>query len=186
VSVQPDISVTVAADVSIAVDTRADITVAPLAVIPLSVSPITAEVVADPEVREVTVVGAPGPMGPKGADGSGIVSLTKTAAEAIGGHRVVRASGSGEVSYASSDQLSHQGCILGITTGAVALGADVDVVVAGEVTEPSWQWTLGSVYLGVNGLLTQTPPSTGFLQIIGTATEPTKLLVAIEDTIKLH
>lgn len=57
--------------------------------------------------------------------------------------------------------------ILGIITSAYSADDVVSVQITGTITEPSWNWTLGlPIFVGPNGTLTQTPPSTGVLQII--------------------
>lgn len=103
-----------------------------------------------------------------------------TASEAIGGHIVVYQTAGG-VAIASSDSTSHANRILGITNSAVSLGANVPVTLSGELTEPTWTFTEGlPVYLSVNGTLTQTPPTSGFILQMGVAVSPTKISVSIK------
>ena len=55
------------------------------------------------------------------------------------------------------------------------------VRVGGIMAEPSWTWDLDKfIYLGVNGLLTQTPPGTGFLLEMGWPINPTSMMVDIK------
>ena len=126
---------------------------------------------------QIVTVGTQGPAGVAGADGASPDQVIKTASVDLNGHRAVAVSGAGLV-YADSSNQAHIGLVIGITTGAVLAGQSVNVLTAGEVTEPTWSWSLGNVYVGVNGLLTQTAPTVGFIQIIGIATSPTTLLVA--------
>ena len=92
----------------------------------------------------------------------------------------------GKVYYASQQELTHMNKVLGITTGAVAMGANATIRAFGEMTEPSWNWTLDKpIFLGLNGLLTQTPPTTGFSLIIAFPTSATKIFVEIKDPILL-
>ena len=121
--------------------------------------------------------GLPGPAG------TGTVFYA-TGDQAIGGHRVVRATTTG-VDYADQSVESHQGKVVGITASAFAAGELVKVYTAGEVIESTWTWTPGPVYLGTNGLLTQTVPTSGFIQQVGVAHEPTKLVVQLLSSIKL-
>lgn len=126
-----------------------------------------------------------GPQGPPGSiTGDGSVP-TFTAGAALSGHMAVRAVGDGSVVYASADQPSQAGTVLGITTGAAQAGAQVSVVTAGPVDEPSWAFAPGPVWLGLNGALTQVLPQGGMLQQIGIALLPTRLLVAITPAILL-
>ena len=119
--------------------------------------------------------GPPGIPGPAG-DGS---TITKTATVAIGGHRVVIASGASGAAIADKDTPDHMHRVIGITKGAAGSGNQIEIAGAGEMTEPSWTWSVGPVWLGSNGLLTQTPPTTGFLLMIGTAIAPTVLMIKI-------
>ena len=55
------------------------------------------------------------------------------------------------------------------------------VRVGGKMTEPSWNWDLDKfIYLGTNGLLTQTPPAAGFLLEMGWPINSTTILVDIK------
>jgi hypothetical protein len=115
-------------------------------------------------------------QGPPGAPAP-IAQLTVTAGEALSGHRAVLLT-AGEAFYADHATLTHAGRAIGVTTGAAALGDTVTIQTLGILIEPTWTWTEGPVYLGAQGALTQTPPATGFVQIIGVATTATALFVA--------
>lgn len=107
-------------------------------------------------------------------------TATVTAAEALGGHRVVTVAGN----YASKDNAADKFKILGVTQGAVSNGATATVTTYGTMTESSWNWTEGSpVFLSTNGLLTQTPPTSGFRIIIGRPQTATTLFVDISEPI---
>lgn len=142
-------------------------------------------------VQQVVHAGQAGPRGPQGAVGaSGNTSFTKTAAQALGGHRVVRLISAAAVDYADNATLAHGDDVLGVTTGAASLGADVTVVRTGEITEPSWNWTaLEPLFLGRNGLLTQTAPSLAagdvFSLQVGVALSATTALIDIDSAIYL-
>lgn len=101
--------------------------------------------------------------------------------EVLGGHRVVRSTGAGEVGYASSDNPAHGDDTVGITTGSVGAGESVQVQHAGYITFIGWSWTAGQpIFLGVTGLLTQTAPSIGFVQVVGHAADATTMFISIE------
>lgn len=128
--------------------------------------------------------GPPGPVGPPGQAGASY--LTFTADGALSGHRAVRPTTAGAVGYASSAVAADANSVLGITTGAAATGAAINVQASGEMTEVSWNWTPGlPVFLGTNGLLTQTPPVSGFQLVLGVAISPTKLAINIKQPIVL-
>ena len=128
------------------------------------------------ELLEIAVQGPPGPQGVPGpASGDGV---TAPAGEAIGGHRGVVTDAAGLAWYADNTNPSHLGRFAGVTLGAVAAGGTASIVRAGNITEPTWNWTAHApVFLSTNGLLTQTLPLTGYLQVVGIALSPTVLFV---------
>lgn len=114
--------------------------------------------------REVVVaVGIQGPQGlqgPKGDKGDAAADPEYVASTALGGHRVVVLNASEQLEYADNTNLTHADKVLGLTTGAVGSGSTVAIRYLGEMVEPSWSWTLNSpIFLGTNGLLTQTRPT---------------------------
>lgn len=136
--------------------------------------------------------GPPGPQGPQGPQGlqgpqgvpgpSGSDIVTGIAAETLGGHRMVRGSRNA-LTYATNTDANHADDIQGLTLGAAAVGASVLLQRAGDVTEPSWNWTPETpVFLGSNGQLTQTPPddSAAFTLCVGFAATPTTLVLRFE------
>lgn len=144
----------------------------------------TSVVAQVPEMHVITV-GEAGPAGPAGPAGSG-TTISKTAGVALGGHRAVVLDATEHAIYADSSDLTHRDKVLGITTGAVVLGDIVTIQTYGEITEPSWAWIPDTpVFLGLTGLLTQTPPSVGFSQRIGFPTAATKLFVDIDSAVTL-
>jgi len=138
--------------------------------------------VGDPVELGPGVPGPPGPPGPAGGYAVGTASAT------LSGHRVVTASPDGTWRYASNDNLADLMAPLWITTGAIGAGEQGEAVIVGPIIEPSWSWTPGPVYLGVDGLLTQIPPlapAAIFLAQVGFATSATVLFVDRNPSIKL-
>lgn len=154
-------------------------------------SPVTvAEVVTVSEIVSVILsAGDTGPQGAPGAPGpSGDDIVVVTAAIDLGGHRVVTLDGVGEARYADNTQSTHLHRVLGITLGAFNTGTLGTVMRLGEIIEPTWNWTLNQpIFLGTNGLLTQTPPVSPavFLQIVGFPILPTSMFVDLRDPISL-
>lgn len=107
----------------------------------------------------------------------GLPPITFTAGEPLSGQRAVRLAGSGTVRIASSDDISQAGLPIGVTTAAADEGADVPVMIVGAIDEPSWSFSPGPVFLGLNGALVQAPPASGFVLQIGTALSATRLVV---------
>ena len=136
------------------------------------------------QVIETAQQGPPGPPGPQGPAGATV--LTCIAAIALGGHRAVVADANGFATYADSSSLDHAGIVMGITTGAAEANTQVGIQNIGEMIEPSWEWIPErTIFLGTDGTLTQTPPTTGFLQALGFAVAQTKMIVQIGQPILL-
>lgn len=111
--------------------------------------------------------------------------LSRLADGAVSGGRGVLETAAG-VAYCDAATTGHAGRLVGVTLNAAASGGDVRVLPAGPVVEPSWAWTPNApVFLGSAGALTQTPPTTGFSQVVGTALSLTKLLVNIQPPVVL-
>lgn len=129
--------------------------------------------------------GEQGPQGPAGAAGGPDISVV--ASSALGGNRVVALNGSYEAEYADCSNPNHRNITVGVTTGAAALGDLVTVRLAGEMTEAGWSWTPRALlFLGTNGLLTETPPaSPSFQKIIAVAITPTTILISQAQPIQL-
>ena len=146
--------------------------------------------------------GATGTRGPQGRQGvkgvkgdRGVVGtqgipgmqqyLTVLAGENLGGNRVVYIA-DGRAFYADSDNLTCSNASVGITNGASVLDDIINIQTSGYMQEPSWQWSTNlPLFLGVNGLLTQTMPSTGFSQIIGIVTSSIEIIIQIQPSIIL-
>lgn len=105
------------------------------------------------------------------------VQLTAIAAVALSGHRAVTPRPDGTLEYASNAVAAHLHAPLWITQGAVTAGQPATVLAYGALTESSWAWTPGTpLFLGADGLLTQTPPVAPgalFSAQVGTATGAT-------------
>lgn len=150
-------------------ETAQDVTVTPLE---------TTVTIQQGSVSVVTAAlqGPPGPTGPAGSGSS--LSITRAAGQDLSGHRAVRVAGE-EAFYASADTQVHAGRVVGITTGAALTGADATIQVGGEMTELSWSWSDGPIFLGLDGQLTQTPPTAGFVQQVATAITSTRILIDV-------
>jgi hypothetical protein len=123
----------------------------------------------------VTFGGPPGGPGPAGPEGSG--TIVRQAGEAIGGHRAVYVASDGLVYYADPENGS-AAAVSGVSTGAVSLDGWVTIRTAGEMQESSWGWAEGPIYLGANGVLTQTPPLSGAIVILGVSAGPAAMTIS--------
>lgn len=141
--------------------------------------------VAAVAVERVPIAAVVAEQGPAGPPGNDRVSVSRApAAENLSGHRAIGGSGDGVRARSASD-LSTLGQVVGVTLGSAVRGQEVQFQTSGEIVEPSWSWTPGRVWLGENGLLTQTLPTQGYLQQIGVSNGPTKLIVNIGMPIQL-
>ncbi|QIL81783.1 hypothetical protein G7047_19075 [Diaphorobacter sp. HDW4A] len=125
--------------------------------------------------------------GPKGdpGDGGGVQSIALPAGEALGGHRVVFAR-DGFAFHASRDDVFHANAVLGITTGSASAGSAANVQTAGVIVESSWAWLASKpIFLGLNGVLTQSPPTTGVSLVIGVPTASDSMLINVQMPINL-
>lgn len=126
---------------------------------------------SSPEINVVTV----GEQGPPGSPNS---FITKTASTAIGGNRVVVLNASEQAIYADNTDVTHVDKVLGISTSAADAGASLQVQTYGEMVESSFAFTPGAqVFVSTNGLMTETPPASGFKRGIGFAIAATKLFI---------
>lgn len=107
-----------------------------------------------------------------------VVEGQYVADEAISALRVVRVSAPGHCVYARHPEVESK-APLGVTTTAAVMGDKVNVVLSGEVTDPSWTWTPGQpVLLGTLGTLTQVTTS-DFVLSVGIALTATTIHVRI-------
>lgn len=116
-------------------------------------------------IAGLNLEGPPGPQGPPGN------ALMVVAAEPLGGHRVVTASG-----FLCGPENAN--AAVGITKTASVTGDTSEVVVQGIMEEASWSWTPEApIFVGSAGVLTQTTPSSGLIRRVGWATSPTTINV---------
>lgn len=126
---------------------------------------------------QIATAGKVGPPGPSGD--IGLLSLT--AATILSGHRAITTNNAGDAIYADKNTPSHVSKVLGVCTHAAIAGATIAIKTFGELTEPSWNWTPGgSIYLNANGILTQTPPTTGFSLELAYALTPTTIFISLK------
>jgi hypothetical protein len=111
----------------------------------------------------------------------------RTAATSIILHRVLTTNQTGEVYYADNTIPAHKKKLLGIALQSVSAGSLCQIAVNGdEITEQSWNWDVDiPIFLGANGILTQTSPTSGFSAIVANPLTATSLRVGIVNPITL-
>lgn len=140
----------------------------------------TVSLVRETEIHVVAV----GPVQMPGV----VVPTTYTAGVNLSGQRVVVLDESRNAIYADNTVASHALTIFGLTKGAALLGEQVEILRNVEVTEPTWNWMSGMpIYLGTNGLMTQTAPTSPalFSLCVGFATATNRMLIQIGSPIFL-
>ena len=79
----------------------------------------------------------------------------------------------------------HVDQLVGVSLTSGSTSELINVQLVGIVEDSNWSWNLGRVYLGALGALTQNPPASGFLVLLGYAVSPTRLVLNIQDNIEL-
>ncbi|UYZ85336.1 hypothetical protein MTZ49_07255 [Entomomonas sp. E2T0] len=124
-----------------------------------------------------------GIRGAAGKDGSGEV-LTATAGVNISALKVVYVK-TGKAYQLDSSDSDNIFFIAGIAVTGAMQNNPIKIKRQGELTDQSFNFTLGRVYLGVEGTLTQTPLNKGYCVLIGTAIADKTILLNIQDPIEL-
>ena len=114
-----------------------------------------------------------GIQGPPGVVLPGMLSLVATTD--IGGGRAINASGG----YAGET------AAIGVTTQAVTTGGILNVMNLGELNGFSGLTPGNPIYLGLNGVITQTPVTTGIHQQLGVAKTSSTIIIQIQQSVRL-
>jgi hypothetical protein len=130
------------------------------------------------------VQGPQGVAGPQGPPGSTAASYSAIANGTISQYKVVAMVG-GEAVIADPTNVAHRGVVGGVAMTSVDDGAELDIQFGGTVSNSGWNWNNGPVYLTNGGTLSQTAPTTGFVQIIGVPVNPITLLIQIGPSVEL-
>jgi len=103
----------------------------------------------------------------------------------LNGHRAIAAVNGAGV-HADKTNPAHRGLTRGISTGAVVEDDIARLQTYGPMREPSWSWTPGlPIYVGSAGALTQTAPTSGWLQQIAVADSPTQIFIDLQPVFAL-
>jgi len=127
-----------------------------------------------------------------GGGGTGTTSVligTVQSGENISALRVVSADpADGKVYYTDNTELASAETAIGISLTAALADAELQVVQEGAFEDAGWSWnTAGNpaLFVTTNGVITQTPPTSGFTQKVGFIITATKIYVKIETPIYL-
>lgn len=119
-----------------------------------------------------------GPAGPQGPTGTApSLPILLSAGGPLSGHRAVVLDNTVGMRYADPLSDVDAGSQVGLLLQATSPGNTGNVQFSGIVDDPSWSWVNGPIFLGLNGVLTQTPISHGWLLVIARAIGPTKIII---------
>lgn len=106
------------------------------------------------------------------------VTYTLTLAEPLSAWTCVRTNADG-LAMRCTNAAEHQQTLLGVTTQAGTAGEAVRVAVQGRVTDSSFtRFTPGAIlFVGADGTLVNTPPLTGYMQVVGSVMASDELAI---------
>lgn len=113
------------------------------------------------------------------AIGGGSSAIVYPAGENISALRAVFIDG-GQAFKADRALLGEAAGVIGVTISSALIGANVSVQTSGVMTDGGWNWATApnpTIYLGVDGALTQTYPATGFGREVATALSATSIFI---------
>ena len=112
------------------------------------------------------------------------IDTSLTAGMSISALRCITTDSSGLAKYATPDSLANA-VVIGISTTAASTGQNITIKTSGQITDASWSWTKGAIYLGANGSLTQTAPTGGSIVVhVAKAITATTLIIDIDTIIQ--
>lgn len=128
---------------------------------------------------DVVSVNTPGPQGPPGDTDAAV--LLATSGATINALRVIKLEN--DLAYvADSSTAADANRVVGISvTAASNPGDQISVRTDGEMNDAGWSWTPGAIFVGQNGVLTQTAPNVGFVLEVARARSATKIIVDIQN-----
>jgi len=180
------LSTTVTQQVSqVTVEVDGETTTVEPSVTSVSINVTQQDVTVTQEVNTV-LVQSTGLPGPKGDHGDVTEEYSMTSGENIISLRAVRRMSDGLGYHADSATQSHATSVVGIATQSTSTGGSFTYTARGELTDPSWSWSDGEIFVGANGALTQTPPTSGFIMSVGHAIGSTSMFVDINQHILLE
>lgn len=163
--------------VTIAV-TRASVSV------PNASSTVSLQTISLRQSSFVSAIGLTGPAGPTGPTGQSGTDALVLASVNLSALRAITTDASGEAIYADNAAMNTS-LVIGVSVSAALASDDVTVRIASLITDAGWTWTVGPVYLGTNGTLTQTAPTSGALTRIGVAIDATTIDIKVQQPILL-
>lgn len=110
----------------------------------------------------------------------------KIANETISAVCAVKLDSPTNISKATNDTTINNATVYGVTRTAGTAGSNIEVVTTGNFYDSSLNFPVNdSIYLGLNGVLTNVAPATGFLTQIGVSGGPGLIIINIDEPIIL-
>lgn len=139
--------------------------------------------VTDGNKGDVTVSGGGANWAINPSAKSQAVTQSYLAGASLSALRLVRLNTSNQLVYADS---STDATVLGLTFQAVSSGVAPITILSGLVTDSSWNWARGApLFLGSNGQISASIPSSGFIVPIGNAEAPTIVNINIMQGVQI-
>ncbi|MBF0583288.1 MAG: hypothetical protein HQL80_03520 [Magnetococcales bacterium] len=115
------------------------------------------------------------------------VTTSHLAGESLSGHRMVTLNAQSEVVLVGKEDLGTT-VVVGMTLHAAAAGEAIKIASVGPVTDANWMWDTSkrSLFLRDNGQISQTPPTSGFLCVIGYCVSQTQIFITVQAPIRLY
>lgn len=137
--------------------------------------------------REIVSAGAQGPRGAIGPIGpEGGTGFTRIASVTISALRIVWEAADGTIrplDYRDADNITR---LVGIAIGSGDTGVTIAIQRSGPLDAAGLGLTPGLVWLGIDGALTQTPPTDGYDVLIGYVVAPSRLYLDIQPPVDLE
>lgn len=103
-----------------------------------------------------------------------------TAGESINAFQVVAVTTANTVVTANSNDIAHANKVIGLALETKTSGAAIKIHYFGSVANPAWSLITGKTYfLSGTGSISDVPPTSGFVQKIGVAENPTTLFLQL-------
>lgn len=150
-------------------------------------SPVSLVAQANPIALQATstraAIGTPGILDPT----QGVQDLLYPAAQIISGGRVlVYSPADGGWIYAIPASSVHAAAQLAVALAAATAGETLAARASGSLDDPAWSWPAPcTLWLGISGQLTATPPSSGYLRAVARAVSSTRIVIDPEPAVSL-
>lgn len=128
-----------------------------------SVGDVTVTTVSVSRNIVTTLSAAQGPVGPPGS-GDGQTS-NYVYGETISALKAVVII-DGEAFLADSTNAAHRGLVCGVAVTAATTGNLGTIRFLGAMSDAVWNWTGPQLFVGTNGTLVESPPTSGFSQVV--------------------